>query len=257
MTSKFSVLVLLTLGALLSACGGSSSSSSAGTDVSFLVELKPVENGSGQPLPQDAGVKQFINSENRSIRINAGYLVLWSLTLETDCTDASYTSAAPWLDWFIGSAQAHAIASPLTLGEPHVIDLTADETQSMSLGSIAPPANNYCGLSTELLKADADTVNLPLTPDMIGLSFYAQGEYQADNGIDWIAFEISSGKSLLPANRLFGFPMQLNASQLTHSVTLQLPYHEWFDAVDFSQISSTTQVDMILSNISASLTLAQ
>jgi hypothetical protein len=253
MTSKHKILTILAMLSLLAACGGGSSSSSEGTDVSFKVELKPVEDGSGQPMPQSVGIKQFENSENRSIRIKAGYLVIWSLTLETDCSDASFTSAASWLDWFIGSAQAHAVASPLTLGVPHVIDLTGAESQSITLGSIAPPANDYCGLTTELLKADADTVSLPVTPDMIGLSFYVQGEYLADNATDWISFEIDSGKSLLPARRLFGVAMQLNSSQLNHSVTLQLPYHDWFDGIDFSQISDTSQIDMILSNITASI----
>ncbi len=252
-----STLVILALISLTSGCGGGGSTSSEGTSVTFSVELKPPQDGAGQPQPQSAGIKQFDNSEGTSIRINAGYLVLWSLTLESDCSDPSFTSAAPWLDWFIGSAHAHAVANPLTLGVPHVINLNGADSQTIALGSIAPPANSYCGLTTELIKADADTQNLPLSPDMVGLSFYIQGEYLAANGIDWISFEIDSGKSLLPAKRLFALPMQLNSSQLNDSVTLQLPYHEWFDTVDFSQINSNTQIDLILFNITSTISLDQ
>lgn len=90
---------------------------------------------------------------------------------------------------------------------------------------------------------------------MVSLPFYTQGEYLAANGVDWIAFEIDSGKSRLPTKRLFALPMELNSSQLNDSVTLALPCHQWFDAVDFTQISSSTQIDLILFNISSTISL--
>ncbi len=248
-----SLFVLL----LLPACGGSSSSNSEGTRVTFNAELKPVEDSTGLAVPQSQGVKQFDNSEARSIRINLGYLILWSITLETECNDANFTSATPWLDWFISSAQAHAVENPLTLNVPHVINLNAADSAAITLGEIAPPANEYCGMTTELLKADSDTIGLPVNPDMVGLSFYIQGEYLADNGSTWNSFEIDSGKSLLPARRLFAFPLLLNSTQLSDEVTIHLPYHDWFDGVDFNQINSSTQIDMILSNITSSITITR
>jgi hypothetical protein len=135
------------------------------------------------------------------------------------------------------------------------VDLTGSEDEAIPLGSIAPPANNYCGMTAELIKADDDTQNLPTTPDMVGLSIYLQGEYLASGGSDWVSFEISSGKSLLPAQRIFSLPMQLSSEQLNGSVTLQLPYSEWFDGVDFTQINTSTQIDSILFNISSSISL--
>lgn len=249
--------IVLGLILLLSACGGGGSSSSEGTSVSFKFELDPLHDSSGQAQPQLAGIKQFENSEGRSIKIQSGYLVLWSITLESDCAHRNFTSATPWLDWFIGSAQAHAVSNEFTLGVPHVINLNATEAEPVTLGTIAPPVNDYCGITAELLKADSDTLNLPVTPDMVGLSFYIQGEYLSDNATDWISFEISSGKSLLPAQRLLALPIQLSAASLSDSVTLLIPYHRWFDAVDFSQINSSAQIDMILTNISSTISVTQ
>jgi hypothetical protein len=40
-------------------------------------------------------------------------------------------------------------------------------------------------------------------------------------------------------------------------VTLLIPYHRWFDAVDFSQINSSAQIDMILTNISSTISVTQ
>jgi hypothetical protein len=216
----------------------------------------PGADSSSVLQPQPAGNKTFDNREGVTIRINEGYLVLWSITLESGCNDPDFSAAKPWWDWLIGTAHAHSESTPLQIGSPMVIDLTAEDLQAVGLGELTPPPDSYCGTTTQLISADADARGLPDSVDMVGKSLYIDGEYSTDDGLSWSPFLISTGISLLPAKRIFPLPLTLSRDEPNGSIDLSIAYQTWFDGVDMDHVDDPNHFNQVLYNISASIRAA-
>lgn len=239
--------------ALLFACQAGGGTSEQGITAKLYARLAPVTDGTGAEQPQPAGTKNFTNSEGTAIRIRTGYLVLWSVALESGCDEPDFVDAAPWWSGFIRSAHAHAESTPLKLGVPHVIDLAAAESQPVELGSLTPPPGDYCGIKAELLRADDDAVGLPEEVDMIGRVLYVEGEYLDTGGTTWVPFVIETGMNLREAKRMFSIPLTLSDQQRTASVTVSIPYHRWFDGAQMGALDDPVQLDRLLGNIGAGI----
>ena len=237
----------------LCACQNGSSNVTQGITVSLNAQLTPTANSNGLLQIQPQGSKQFNNSENIAIRIKHGYLVLASVTLESDCNNPDFAAAEPWWSWFIASAHAHTQSTPLQLGKPMVIDLTAEELQTIELGTLTPPPGDYCGTTAQLLSADADADGLPVTVDMIGRSLYIEGEYSNDNGQNWAVFQIDSSINLLPARRIFPLSLNLSNEQRSGSINLSIAYQDWFNGIDLSALDDTNQLNQVFFNVTESI----
>lgn len=248
---------LLTAATLvLAGCQSGNSSAEQGITITVTSQLTPSIDGSGVLQTQAAGIKTFDNSEGITIRINAGYLVLWSISLETNCAEPDFVTAEPWWNWLISSAYAHTESTPLQLGSPTVIDLNAEELQPIALGTLTPPPGSYCGATTQLINADADANGLPLSMNMIGRTLYIDGAYSNDSGQSWAAFVVDTGVSLLPAKRIFPLSLILSNNQRNGEVNLSIAYQSWFNGVDMEQVADSNQLNQLFFNVTASIRAA-
>lgn len=254
-------LFFVIVGSLLSVqCGGGggggSGSSEAGITVAFSAMVKQSPDATGQIPVQPAGAKTFVNTEGVRITLTKAYLTLWSVTLENTCNSAEF-AVLPWFhwDWLIPSVQAHTDTTPTQLGIPNVINLLAAEDSVLTLGDIGPPPGNYCGLTVELLKADADAQYLPNEINMIDRTVYLEGQYIPLGSAQAIPFVIETGRALREAQRRYSVPLTLSSAQRQATTTLTIVYDRWFDGVDFNALTEPTQQDWIFNQITNSIRL--
>ena len=241
--------ILLAL--LLTACGSGQSSRDPGITVDFNLEIP----AGGAP----AGSKPlaFRNTEGVDIVLEQAWVVLWSQTLTADCGGPEFVRLpGRWLDWWISSAQAHAGSDPRVQPVPHAIELVAESGTRRALGAIHPPPGIYCGVRVDLRRADSDTVGLPENPPLLERSVFLQGRYRTNAMQAPAPFVFETGRTLIPAQRLFPTPLTLSADQPHARVTLRIRYDRWFDGVELSRLDDPTQQDLLLYNISASVELA-
>lgn len=246
----------LAMAGLSVGCGsGGSSSSQAGIEVSVNARLSQ-SAGSDSAVPvASAGEKQFVNTEGTDIVLSKAYLVLWSVELETNCGNNQFVDLLQRIGGFlISSAEAHSDEAPNLFSEPHVINILGEEN-TQRLGAINPSANTYCGVSVEMLNADADANNLPADVDMMNKSLYLEGTYQLAGSDTPQSFQVSTGKSLLTASRLFSPALSLDSANLSSDITVKIVYDRWFDGVDVSRISEDAYLDLLLNNVSGSIVL--
>lgn len=237
-------------------CGsGGSSSSQAGIEVSVNTRLSQTAGADSAESVADAGEKRFVTTEGTEIVLSKAYLVLWSVELETNCATNQFVDILQTLGgFFISSAEAHSDEAPNLFSEPHVINILGNE-QTHPLGKMNPSANTYCGVSVEMFNADDDANDLPSDVDMINKSLYLEGTYQLAGSDTAQSFQVSTGKSLQTAKRLFSPALLLNSENLSSELTVKIIYDRWFDGVDISRITEDTYLNMLLNNVSSSIAL--
>ena len=99
-----------------------------------------------------AGAKTFTTDLGDTVTITKAYMVIASTTIETSCDDSFYASLNHMLresvdgalDMVIPSAHAHTTATPTSTGEPHVIDILAEDDTPVAIGSMSPSVADYC-----------------------------------------------------------------------------------------------------------------
>jgi hypothetical protein len=251
---------IMTCSLLLIQCGGGdgggSSTTEQGINVTFNATIQQSPAATGQIPLQPAGIKTFVNTEGVQITLTKAYLTLWSVTLEKDCHSASFTLLPPFQwNWLISSAQAHTDTTPTRLGIPNVIDLLATENSPITLGSIGPPPGDYCGLTVELLKADADAQNLPKDFNMLDRTVYLEGQYLSLGNTTAIPFVIETARTLREARLRYPSLLTLSSTQRQATTTVNIVYDRWFDGVDFSALAEPAQQDWIFNQITHSLSL--
>jgi hypothetical protein len=233
MNKRLALLSILL--AMLAGCGSSGGSSSAGTQV--LLSATPSAINS---LPKVAGTKTFTNNIGDSITLNTAYLVIASVTLETSCGVTFSTMLDRVFESIIPVANAHTTSTPTSTGEPYVINILAADDLPVSVGSISPPAADYCGATIDLLPADADANNLPTDAppnNMVGSSVYIVADYSLSGGGSG-SFTINTSIAPLPRDLMFSALMMLSASNLNDSATLAINYDTWFDAVSLAALEA-------------------
>ena len=124
----------------------------------------------------------------------------------------------------------------------------------MSVGSVSPPAADYCGATIDLLAADADANNLPTTTDMVGRSVFIEASYTLSDGVTSGSVTINTSSALLPRDLLIFPSITLSASNLNGSATLAINYDTWFDGVDLTTVDTdSAQLTQLLNNITDSI----
>ncbi|MEY3218889.1 MAG: hypothetical protein RIT27_246 [Pseudomonadota bacterium] len=242
--NKFLILIIFM--GFLSACGGGGSSGNVqeGITVSFYA----APHSTLQTIP--AGNKTFRTTEGVQITLKKAFLVIWSVKLESDCRSSNFVK---WFDWLIPQAVAHAPETPTQLGVPNVINILAEEGNSLKLGDIYPAPATYCGVTTELMKADEDTQHLPTEINMLNRVLYLEGEYVPLGRNEAIPFVIDLSKTPRPQQIRLSVPLILSEVKRTAQINLQIHYDRWFDGVDFNALSEENQKDFLLNNITRSI----
>lgn len=233
---------------MLAAC--SEGSRNPGIQVSLTLTPQPQI----QAL-QPAGPKQVVNTEGTEIRLQKAYLAMWSVQLQTECDQPGFVWNKSWrpsLDWLISPAMAHSESSPTLFGTPTVINLLAADGEPQVWGTLAPPADAYCGATWQVLAADEDAENLPSDTNMVGLSIVLEGTYGPDNQ----PLSLSSSRAFSPSKRIFAITLDLDSEQNQAIVQLQLPYDRWFDGLDLDALArgDDTAITQLLQSISQSAT---
>lgn len=231
------------------------SNSNNGITVTVAAAPQQSPDAIGQIPKMPAGAKTFRNSENTQITLSKAYLVIWSVQLETDCHAHNFTELwRPLFNFLLPTAHAHAEATPTKLGTPNVIDLLAEDSVEIKLGTIQPPPNTYCGVSIEFAKADEDAHGLPENVNMINRTVYLEGQYllSGRSGV----FTVDTAKTLLPKYALLKEPLHLSASSLTGKMSVNIRYDRWFDGLNLAVLATDeTQQDLLFNNLNASVKL--
>jgi len=235
---------------VLAACGGGGGSVSEGMTVAFQLTRQQSVDATGNYFSAPAGQKTFKTREGIVVTLKQAYLVVWSVTLESDCNDVNF--AFPWFHW-LSPAVAHTDDTPTLLGVPHVINILADDAEVANLGSIYPPPAAYCGITVELLKADDDAVGLLDFPiNMLNRVLYLEGEYTPLGSTDPVAFTLDVAKTPRPKRLRLTTPLILSESAPSATIRFATQYDRWFDAVNFFQLNQDSQIDWVLNNITES-----
>lgn len=170
----------------------------------------------------------------------------------------------PWLQqwtdavWGLPRALAHEDASPLALVVPHVVELLAPAGEAQSLGSIAPPPGEYCGMHVRVAAADEDAVKLGApdaetsTEDMVGVALDIEGQWRhaADPEAEGTPFRLR-GTAEVATTTWFAdnATVALNLEQQTGRLQVRLYYERMFVDVDPQQQSEQEQLEKVLRNL--------
>jgi len=253
---------------LLVACSSSTSTSSSGTD-GGVTKVSMYATPSPTSAPEiTADGKTFTTDLGDSITINKAYLVIWSTTIETSCDDSFSARVKEFLpnplDIIVPPVHAHTTPTPTSTGEPHVIDLLAQDNTPVAIGSMSPSVADYCGVDVDFIAADEDALDLPGDMDMVGRTVYIEASFQQTgaNGGMSDDFVIDTGVTLINRKLLLSSLMMISAASPTASVTIGINYDRWFDSINLVQLEAETdagtdhmddQVSRLLQNITASL----
>jgi len=256
MISKIITVTLFSL--ILVSCNSGDSGSShseEGITVTFAATHQQTPDATLQVPTAPAGVKTFANSEGIKITLTKAYLVIWSIRLESDCNTTLFTQLRQTIfNQFIPTALAHTETTPTQLGVPNVINLLAADLTELELGTINPPPGHYCGMTVELLKADADTQKLPADINMINRMLYLEGQYLPLGTSQPVAFTVALAKTPLPRHLRLVTPLTLSSDQRTARLTTRIYYDRWFDGLNLSTLDDETQQDLLLNNLVNSFT---
>ncbi len=243
MISKISFFIAMLF--LLTACGSGSVSLQEGTKVELSLQYFYLQNSDLTYKTLPAGQKTLVTNSGVEVVLQKAYLTLWSISLEKNCQQFSWRSL---FNFLIEEAVAHAEENPQVMIVPHVINVLNTDLTPQTLPSLSPATGDYCGLIVQLLKADNDAQGLPSDVDMVNKLLYVEGSYKilGQTG-EAIPFVIDLSQAALPIylNKTF----RLNQSTPQQQISLGFAYGQWFDNVDFVNINTIAQEQIILSNI--------
>jgi hypothetical protein len=246
----------------LNACTETSGLASGGTSIDISAAPSPANIAA-----QSAGAKTFNNDLGDSITLTRAYLVLTNAEVKSSCGASFSVDAEDILNFLLPTAHAHTEATPTATGEPYVLDLLTADNNAIAIGSVSPPVDDYCGLSIDLIAADADTFNLPSAsgaPNMVGKTVYIEGSYtQAPaNGGNSGQILVSTGATLTKRDLALSPTVSISRSTPGANISVAIQYDTWFNAVDLAVLENETatgtspldpQVIQLMQNISASI----
>ena len=292
---RISLLVGLLLALLLlAACPGNDSNSSQTGLRIHLAEVHGETRPGGTPLEasgvsdspvvtggyaQDLIEHHILQDRNgRLLSLYRAYLVLADLEL-VRCPGLSRVPAT-LLDFFIGSAQAHAGHGSTPVGgraldKPNVIDIITQDEFILPLGDVAAAPGEYCGVKLALVRLAAEAYGLPVpiasstddpttlpeVPDLAGHMFAMRADYCAQTDSDGlcvqrIKVDVDDVGLVEPAVITIDFaqPLRLNATLREAYVAIGIAYGEWLRDVDITLVSSDlAEQQKLLTNLASSL----
>ena len=136
----------------------------------------------------------------------------------------------------IATARAHTQGSPTKIGVPHVDDLLRNDTQSMTLGTLKPPADRYCRAVVAFAPADDDAEGLPTAVPMSGQTLWLEGTVTPSGGGTPQPFQLTSAEEA-EADVQFtaagaAAPVALTTAGVARNGQVVLRYDRWFETVD-------------------------
>ena len=250
-TNFIALALILTV---LNACSSSSSGSSTSAGITVNLSATP---SPANAAVMSAGPKVFMNDLGDTVTLTKAYLVIGSSTVETTC-GASFSAAIDGLiNLILPVANAHTTTTPTSTGEPYVVNLLVADNAIASIGTVSPPPGDYCGVTYDLIAADADAINLPVgagEPEMIGRTLYIEGTYQLSGGGTGNVL-VDTGSTLIARELELSALMMLSASNLNGSVDIGINYDTWFNGIGMGLLEAGDlgQVNQMLINVTDSI----
>lgn len=158
------------------------------------------------------------------------------------------SATGKWLRWLspVSSAWAHGVTTPRYLGVPNVIDLTAAEGQTVTLGQLFPDLGNYCRARVKYAPIDLDGAVGSGFPAMKGYSLILEGVVlKAGDESSPAPFSVTSAGVQGVDLPLSAIAMKDDAAV---SVTFNLPVPSWFADID---VTSDGGADQVLARVAA------
>ncbi len=153
--------------------------------------VKKAPEGGGLTFSSDLGYV---------LTLTAGYVTNHSLSLVPCPTDSLAAQRVfPWqkLGAWLGIPSAWAghsgSSDPSSLDHSRVDSLT--ESDESVLGEVAFPAATYCRVFHLIAEATEDMEDLPASPDMMGLSLWLEGTFQAPGSEELVPFQVSTASA--------------------------------------------------------------
>jgi hypothetical protein len=169
----------------------------------------------------------FAAAEGARVRLDSAF---WTnTTLELAACEGLGARA---LDLLIPTAHAHGIAAPTRSASPVV--QSSFTPRASVLGTLTPPAADYCSLLYGLGPADFDAVGIPAAPQMLGLSLRVRGAFETGDG-RWREFEVVSLDEVQA--RRTDFVLELNEPGRRVTLRIEHDVSAWFEGVDFREVT--------------------
>jgi hypothetical protein len=187
--------------------------------------------------------RMFVAEAGVPVRVDAAFWTNSSVEIGA-CPSAS----GQLLELLIPTAHAHGVAAPTRSAQPAV--QSAAGTGETWLGTLTPPATEYCSVSYSMGPADADALDLDLAPEMLGLSLLVRGAFRAPDG-SWHSFQMGSAAELTAVTDTF---VDLDRSGQRARVEIDRDPAEWWAGIDFSAaVPQRARDALLLENIQRSL----
>jgi hypothetical protein len=221
-------LLFLALSLLMSACG----SNHPGIQDHLSAAMSR-----SQTTTLDASGLHFTRQDGAQVVLTRAYLCLGAVTLES-CPSSMALRILRALSP-LSTAQAHTLGSPTKLGTPHVLSALSGPSDSLALGTLAPPPGKYCGLTLDFDAADSDAEGLPSDADVVDRTLWVDGTLTPPGGAPQdFHLETEAARSV-PLT----FPeLALSSSVLEGSQTVTFSPEHWLDGVDPLAASAADEV---------------
>lgn len=208
-----------------------------------------------EPLERDAVI---VTRDGGEIRLEQVALTVWSVELERCDRSPNPMIGALWpriARAFDNRAWAHGEAAPNVISEPKVVLAAPSDGHHVDLGTMSPPADQYCSINILLKRADDDARRMQEAPAMQDRTALARGSWRAEDGT-WSPFEMSSSKTLQRRIDL-DQPLVLgDDTDVERTFVIDLYPSAWFESVDV-EASEDEAMSTVLSNIRSSLSLGE
>jgi hypothetical protein len=210
---------VLWLGFCLSAAPGCSSSAEPGVSVDLVSSSAPVEAGA-----------LTLDDERTELQLSSA---VWT---NAEIEIVACPSLARRLGKLVvATAWAHGSAAPTRSAVPVI--QSASLLAAVDLGTLTPPAGDYCSAIYRIGPADADAVGIADNPDMLGFSVRVRGVYRRDGG-PWQDFAIESQAT----RDILGADLTLELTRPGAAATLRVErdIDQWFRGIDFETIDGSS-----------------
>ncbi|HEY8208828.1 MAG TPA: hypothetical protein VIG99_15165 [Myxococcaceae bacterium] len=191
----------------------------------------------------DASGLHWTAADGAELTIHRGWVVVSAIEI-FPCPASTLRKV--WNELGYGTAWAHTISRPTRIGEPSAVPALQEAGMAMPLGTLHPPATEFCRVQVTFAPADEDAAGLPAEVEMVGKTLWLDGErslppaspepfHLESAGIQEVAFDVG--------------PWSLDEETQARSAAVTLTPSRWLDGVDFT---STTPASAALAAVAAS-----
>lgn len=193
----------------------------------------------------------FATNLNYEIDLQQAWTVVESVAL-VPCEDTLAQQFWRVVQW-PPVAHAHGNSSATELSIPTLQSLLPNETQQTSIGTLSPPADDYCAVTLTLGPADDDAQGLSAHPEMLNKALDVRGSYRAQDDEEASPLALSSSYSRSTTLTIERFT--LDADHPEHSIRLELQLDKAFDDVDFTELTGPTLSEKVFFQLAKSVAM--